>query len=238
MEKDFKIGDFVSVGANGKKGKIVNTNKPFGTYTMYTVHMIDDGTFTTCARHELIKGMSDSEFNALFDPFDNESSATYTAVPISTHSATSTAAVPIATHSATSTATTSSNTSPPPPILSPVRENEIPSDVADVISQLLNPTSTNSNSRFRSFSDNDIDQFIYENENAATRKKTIGHIKLLNSFLQEVGETREVQNIPPSDLDSLLRKFFVGVRQKNGDEYEPSYLRGMLGSFERYLKKK
>jgi hypothetical protein len=30
----------------------------------------------------------------------------------------------------------------------------------------------------------------------------------------------------------------VDVRQKNGEEYEPSYIRGMLDSFERHRKRK
>jgi hypothetical protein len=50
--------------------------------------------------------------------------------------------------------------------------------------------------------------------------------------------TREMNTISAIELNNLLCKFVVGVRQKNGEEYEPSYLRGMLGSFERHLKRK
>ena len=39
MEKDFKIGDSVSVGTDKQKGRIVNKFKPFGTFNMYTVHL-------------------------------------------------------------------------------------------------------------------------------------------------------------------------------------------------------
>ena len=39
------------------------------------------------------------------------------------------------------------------------------------------------------------------------------------------------------ELDYYLCKFVVSVRQNNGNEYEPSYLRGMFGSFERYLRR-
>jgi hypothetical protein len=42
---------------------------------------------------------------------------------------------------------------------------------------------------------------------------------------------------PPLELDALLCKFIIGVRRKNGEEYEPSYLRGMFESVERYLKR-
>jgi len=86
-------------------------------------------------------------------------------------------------------------------------------------------------------SDTDMDNFISENENVSTRKKTLSHIKLLRQFFLQIGESREPQDIPPSQLDALLSKFFASVRQKNGSEYEPSYLRGMHGSFEGFLKK-
>jgi hypothetical protein len=51
-------------------------------------------------------------------------------------------------------------------------------------------------------------------------------------------DTREMNTIPATELDNLLCKLFVGVRQKNGEEYEASYLRGMLCRFERHLKRK
>ena len=34
-----------------------------------------------------------------------------------------------------------------------------------------------------------------------------------------------------------MTKFIISVRQADGSEYEPFYLRGMIGSFERYLKR-
>jgi hypothetical protein len=46
--------------------------------------------------------------------------------------------------------------------------------------------------------------------------------------------TCEMNTISAIELNNLLCKLFVGVRQKNGEEYEPSYLRG----FERHLKRK
>jgi len=93
------------------------------------------------------------------------------------------------------------------------------------------------NSIFKSYTDDDIDKFIFENENENTRKKTLGHIKLLSKFPAEQGEPREIYTIPSTELDNILCKFLVGVRQKNCQEYEPSYLRGMLSSYERHLKR-
>ena len=57
-------------------------------------------------------------------------------------------------------------------------------------------------------------------------------------FLQTKGETRETAEIPPVELNELLSEFILSVRTKEGQEYEPSSLRGMVASFERHLKRK
>ncbi len=41
---------------------------------------------------------------------------------------------------------------------------------------------------------------------------------------EEHGETRELKDIPPVELDRLLSHFFVTVRKKNGSLYEPDTL--------------
>ena len=57
-------------------------------------------------------------------------------------------------------------------------------------------------------------------------------------FLQTKGEIRETSEIPPFELNELLSEFILSVRTKEGQEYEPSSLRGMVASFERHLKRK
>ena len=83
----------------------------------------------------------------------------------------------------------------------------------------------------------DAAEFVEQNENANTLKKTLGHIKLFREYLQSKGEAREMYNIPPNELEPLLSNFFVNVRTKDGGEYEPTTLRSMLGSFERFLRR-
>ena len=82
-----------------------------------------------------------------------------------------------------------------------------------------------------------VQNFIESNENKNTRVKTLDHQKLFESFLSMQNETRKIHEIPPSELDEHLSKFFLSVRQKNGHEYKPVTLRNMLGSFERYLNR-
>ena len=92
-------------------------------------------------------------------------------------------------------------------------------------------------SRFVS-SDDTIESFIEEHENPNTVKKTKREVALLTVFLQTKGETREIAEIPPVELNELLSEFILSVRTKEGQEYEPSSLRGMVASFERHLKRK
>ena len=62
MEKEFRIGDIVTVGVRNQKGRVVDKYKPCGTYSIYKIHLFIDGTYITAAKHELVKGMNGSEF--------------------------------------------------------------------------------------------------------------------------------------------------------------------------------
>lgn len=50
-------------------------------------------------------------------------------------------------------------------------------------------------------------------------------------------ESRESHLIPPADLNRYLSEFIINVRKKDGGEYEPSYLRGLISSFDRQLRR-
>lgn len=83
----------------------------------------------------------------------------------------------------------------------------------------------------------EVEKFIDNEENSNTRKKTKNDMALLSSFMAKEKENRQVEEIPPQELDNYLSRFLLSVRKKNGDEYEPSTLRGFIASIERYLKK-
>ena len=87
------------------------------------------------------------------------------------------------------------------------------------------------------FNHTDVDEFIEEVENINTKKMTEFDLAILNSFIFNENENRRLQEIPSQELDSYLSKFILAVRRKNGDEYEPTTLRGFISSIERYLKK-
>ena len=95
-----------------------------------------------------------------------------------------------------------------------------------------------SNERFMSFNEQDVDVFIEEEENENTKRKTKNDIALFTTFLQSENESRHLKEIPPQDLDSYISRFILSVRKQSGDEYEPTTLRGMVSSLERYLKRR
>ena len=86
-------------------------------------------------------------------------------------------------------------------------------------------------------SDEDISQFLEENENKNTARKTSQDIALLKTFLRE-WQQNDPEELTPLQLDASLRQFIVSVRKQDGSDYEPSSLRCMVASIERYLKKK
>ena len=79
-----------------------------------------------------------------------------------------------------------------------------------------------------------IDDFIDEQENKNTRVKTDRDVSLLKTFLQRKEELRNVEEIHPAQLNELLSEFALTVRTKDGNDYEPPSLRGMIASFERW----
>ena len=83
----------------------------------------------------------------------------------------------------------------------------------------------------------EIEKYITENENEQTRRKTLSHQRLFESYLSGLNEHRPIHEIHAIELNQYLCQFIVSVRQKNGDEYEPVTLRSMISSFERYLKR-
>ena len=60
---------------------------------------------------------------------------------------------------------------------------------------------------------------------------------LVKSFIAKENESRPLEELSPQELDLYLSRFILAVRKKNGEEYEPTTLRGFIASVERYLKK-
>ena len=84
-----------------------------------------------------------------------------------------------------------------------------------------------------------VKQFIEDQENENTRKKTQQNVALLKEFLTLKNESRLVEEIPPKELNAYISEFIITVQKKdNNEDCEPSSLRSLMASFERYLKKR
>lgn len=60
----------------------------------------------------------------------------------------------------------------------------------------------------------------------------------MSTFLQRKEELRNVEEIPRAELNELLSAFVLTVKTQGGNDYELTLLRGMIASFERFLKRK
>jgi hypothetical protein len=99
---------------------------------------------------------------------------------------------------------------------------ELPHDIANFIDNIpVASDNTKLNyTRFLDLTDDDLNDFVLDNENINTRKTSEGHIRLFTQFLMVKNYTCEMNTISAIELNNLLCKCFGGVRQKNGEEYE------------------
>ena len=85
--------------------------------------------------------------------------------------------------------------------------------------------------------DNDeIADFIKENRNKNTVKKTNADLNNFYRFTKTINETRKLENIPPTELNDILAHFFVKARRQDGNEFEPDTLTSFSRSFDRHLR--
>ena len=88
-------------------------------------------------------------------------------------------------------------------------------------------------------SEDDVDKLIAKQENENTKKKTMYDLNIVLKCLREVRkEERELEKIPLEELNVYLSKFIIAARTKKGEQYVPSFLRGILSSGDRPLSYK
>ena len=84
-----------------------------------------------------------------------------------------------------------------------------------------------------------VNQFIEEQKNKQTLPKTRQDVSWLAVRVSEI-QTRKsawnIEEIQPEELNDFLSEFIVTVKRKDGGDYEPSSLRGLIASFNRQLK--
>ena len=68
-------------------------------------------------------------------------------------------------------------------------------------------------SRFKDL-DVSVEDFISEQENESTKKKTLQNVAVLQQFLASKNEERKLEEIPPEELNEYLSEFIITVRTK------------------------
>ena len=84
--------------------------------------------------------------------------------------------------------------------------------------------------------DGEISSFIEEDRNSNTTKKTKTDLNVWTRWCNSINEKRQMEDIPPEELNSLLAHFFIKVRKLNGEEFEPGTLTSFQRSFDRDIR--
>ena len=81
-----------------------------------------------------------------------------------------------------------------------------------------------------------VDDFIADQRNKNTAQKAQRDVKLLQLFLVNKNEERNIKDILTEELNEYVNNFIIWFKTKDGKEYEPSSLRNLLASFEQNRK--
>lgn len=66
-------------------------------------------------------------------------------------------------------------------------------------------------------------EFVEQMKNN-TKIKTKSDVNKFKAWLIKKKDQREIEKIPPKELDSLMAQFFLAIRKTDGLEYEPDSL--------------
>ena len=75
---------------------------------------------------------------------------------------------------------------------------------------------SNKTNRFQSLVDSSVEEFIDGQENENTKKKTKHDVDLFHEFLVLKGETRQMDELTPQELNKFLSEFLITVGKKRG----------------------
>ena len=84
----------------------------------------------------------------------------------------------------------------------------------------------------------DAQDFILGQRTENTVKKTQYDLNVWRRYFRSIGEEREIEDIPSSELNVLICRFFMEINKKDGGAYEPSSLTSFQRSLQRYLNDK
>ena len=68
--------------------------------------------------------------------------------------------------------------------------------------------------------------------------KKKSYVKLFSEQLHKENEDRLIEDIEKDKLDQYLARYFLSVKNRKGEEYEPDTLKSFQASVSRYLMEK
>ena len=93
-------------------------------------------------------------------------------------------------------------------------------------------------SRFSSATATIIQQLKNSSTNENTVKSTAFWLSVWKKWCLEKEIAAEIENYEPTQLNSLLERFYAEIKNKHGEDYEPESLKVMITSLDRHLKNK
>ena len=117
-------------------------------------------------------------------------------------------------------------------------------DISEESLQLMAEQNEKFNTRFEQNNDQERVMFMEQRENINTKRKMNYAVKTFVQFLSNVKtEFRQINEIPPNELDNYLQEFYIGIRKESkGDipdierQYQPSSLHGFQSMINRFLR--
>ena len=111
-----------------------------------------------------------------------------------------------------------------------------PDEIQDENNKENNSVSVQENQQ--NFTMADVQDFILEQRTENTVKKTQYDMNIWRRYFSSIGEGREIEKIPASELNVLMCRFFMEITKKDGGAYEPCSLASFHRSLQRFLNDK
>ena len=89
--------------------------------------------------------------------------------------------------------------------------------------------------RFATADDAELRRILNEKDAKNTRRATNGAVKIFRTYLRAKNMPETFENFTNEELDDIVGKFYVEVRQENGDKYQRSSLFSIRYGLNRHL---
>lgn len=92
------------------------------------------------------------------------------------------------------------------------------------------------NERFPQLTEDEVDSFYAKANCQNTSKSTKTWLNAYLSWAELRNQRKDIENLSPAELNSVLGQFYAELKKKSGKDYEPESLAVMQASLDRHLK--